>query len=284
MSASVSRSLRVVAVTGAAALLAAGCASSQHAGAPKAASTDAATPHQAILLAAHQARLATSFSADLTMTTTGATSTTISGTLSARTRPTVLAEATLPTVDVDGQSVPGGIDEILTAKAIYMKMSELSKAIGKAWLEMPFSELDTASGADFGAIFQQIQNESPLQQTQELAGATDVGDLGATTIGGTAVTEYSGTISVKAALAQLPASARAGFQQDDAKAGVTSTAFTIWVDGQHQVRKLTITDHGTQTTVVMSELITSINQPVSVQFPAASQVATVPASALGSGR
>jgi len=280
----------MVAVTGAAALLAAGCASSQHAGVAKAkatstsTSTRATTPRQAILLAAHQARLATSYSANFSMSLTGATGMTMSGTMSAQTRPTLLAEATLPTVVADGQSVPGGIDEVITAKAIYMKMSELSKALGKAWLEMPYSELTTVTGADFGAIFQQIQGESPLQETQELAGPTDIHDMGRTTVDGTAVTEYSGTISVKAALAQLPASARAGFQQEDTKEGITSADFTIWVDGQHQVRKLTVTDHGTQATIVVSELVTSINQPVSVQLPAASQVATIPASELGSGQ
>jgi hypothetical protein len=282
MSVSVSRSLRVVVVAGVATLIAAGCASSQHAGAAKA--TSATTPRQAILLAAHQARLANSFSADFSMSSSGTAGMTMSGTLSAQTRPTLLIEANLPTVVEDGQSLPGGIAEIINAKAIYMKMSALSKATGKAWLEMPFSELNTATGADFSAIFQQIQDESPLQETQELAGATGIRDLGRTTVDGTAVTEYAGTVSAKAALAQLPASARAGFQQDDAKAGITSVGFTIWMDGQHLVRKITVTDHGTAANIVVSELITSVNQPVRVQFPAASQVATIPASELGTGQ
>jgi hypothetical protein len=65
---------------------------------------------------------------------------------------------------------------------------------------------------------------------------------------------------------------------------MTSASFEIWLDDQHQVRKLVITEHGTTESVVLSELVTSINQPVSVQVPPASQVATMPASALGSGQ
>jgi hypothetical protein len=286
LSASVSRSLRVAAVTGFAACLAAGCASSQHAGAAAKAAQPASvsSPHQAILLAATQARLATSFSADFTMSVGGTAGMTASGTMSAQTRPTLLVEANLPTVSADGQSVPGGISEIITANALYMKMSELSKVYGKAWLELPFSELKGISSLSLGQLSEQMQSDSPLQQTQMLAGATNVRTVGSTTIDGSAVTEYSGTYPLAAGIAQLPASSRAAVQQELTKAGMTSASFEIWLDDQHQVRKLVITEHGTTESVVLSELVTSINQPVSVQVPPASQVATMPASALGSGQ
>jgi len=280
-SASRSRSLRVAAATGIAALLAAGCASSQHAGAPKAASV--MTPRQAILLASSQTRQVNSLSTAITVTISGSAAMTMRGTMSLQVRPTLLAELNAAVVS-DGQSLPGGITEIIGAKAFYLKMSALSKELGKAWLEVPYSEFDSATGIDVSSLLQQVQNDSPLQQTQELAGASDVRDLGSTSIDGTRVTEYSGTVSTKAGLAQLPASERAGAQQDFEQAGITSIDFTVWLDGQQQVRKITVTGRGTKETVVTSELITSINQPVSVQFPPASQVATIPASELGSGQ
>jgi hypothetical protein len=267
-------------MTGIVALLAAGCTSSQHAGAAK--ETSATTPRQAILLAAEHARLATSFSGSMSMTITGAAEMTMSGTMSVQTRPTLLVTADLSTVVSGGQSVPGGISEIITSKGIYLKMSELSKASGKAWVELPFSEFNGLAGLDLGPMIQQAEGENPLVETQMLASSTDVREIGGGSIDGTAVTEYAGSYPMAAAIARLPAGSRAAAQKDIAVAGFTSATFSIWLDAQQQVRKLNLTEHGTAGNLVLSELVTSINQPVTVQLPAASQVATLPASDLES--
>lgn len=277
-----SRSLRVAAATGIAGLLAAGCASSQPAGAAKAASV--MTPHQAILLAASQTRRVDSLSTSLTVTISGSIGMTMRGTMSIQIHPTLRAELSVPSVVADGQSLPGGLTEIIGAKAFYLKMSVLSKEVGKPWLEVPYSELQTATGLDVSSLLQQIQTDSPLQETQELAGADDVRDLGSTTIDGVAATEYSGTFSTEAGLAQLPASERATSRQGFEQAGITSVDFNVWLDGQQLVRKIIMTGRGTKDTVIVSEQVTSINQPVNLQFPPASQVATIPASELGSGQ
>jgi len=276
-----SGSVRVAAATGIAALLAAGCVGSQHAGATAGAAS-VTTPHQAILLAASQSRRVNSLSMSLAMTISGSIGMTMRGTMSLQVHPTLLAELNVSSMVSGGQSVPGGMTEIIGTKAFYLRMSVLSKEFGKAWLEVPYGDVDL--GVDVASLLNQMQNDSPVEQTQELAGAGDVRDLGSTTIDGTAVTEYSGTFSTNAGLAQLSAGERAASQQEFEQAGITSVDFNVWLDGQQQVKKITITGHGTKETVIVSELITSINQPVSVQFPPASQVATLPASDLGSGQ
>jgi hypothetical protein len=62
-----------------------------------------------------------------------------------------------------------------------------------------------------------------------------------------------------------------------------SETFKIWLDNQQQVRKLITSDRGSQEQATSTIQVTSINQPVSVALPPASQTATVPASALNNG-
>ena len=84
-----------------------------------------------------------------------------------------------PALSVAGQSLPGGLSEIVTTQAAYLKLSSLSSlTAGKAWLKLPFSELSKALGSNFEQLVQQAQNNSRLTQTQLLAGATGVRALG----------------------------------------------------------------------------------------------------------
>jgi hypothetical protein len=62
-----------------------------------------------------------------------------------------------------------------------------------------------------------------------------------------------------------------------------STAnFTVWVDGQQVMRKAVITENGTTLTEVITVAISSINQPVNIQVPAADQTTPLPSGALAS--
>lgn len=276
----------LAAAAGLTAVLAAGCSGTpqaSHAGsaASHAGSGAAPAPGQAIELAAAHAAVANSVTADLTIRGSGAAAMTMSGSLSELIRPNLAAELSFPSLSAAGQSLPGGMSEIITAKAAYLKISGISQLTGgKSWLKVPFSELGKAFGVNFEQLIQQAQNNSPLVQTQLLAGATGVRVVGTGTIGGVAVTEYSGSYTIAAALKRLPASLRSQVEQQESKAGITSVTFKAWLDNQQQVRKLIVVEHGSVESVTVTMLLTSINQPVSIKLPPAADVATIPQSAL----
>ena len=113
-----------------------------------------------------------------------------------------------------------------------------------------------------------------------LAAAKDVRAVGTQTIDGVSTTHYTGTYSLSAGLAKLPASQRAVAQKGLQTLGVKTVRFNVWIDGQHQTRKIIVAEAGSVENMTMTMQVTGINQPVRVTLPPASQVATIPASAL----
>jgi hypothetical protein len=281
-----STQLRVATAVGAAVLAVAGCSAAggtaKSGAAAKSGGTTTATltAADAVHLAAAQAQKATSFSATMSLraTGTGSSGMTMDGTMSGTTRPSLLVDANFPTVSASGLS----ISEILTSSALYIRMSPLSSLTGKPWAEVQLSGFKVG-GVSFGQLIQQAQGDSPLTQTQLLAGANDVHKAGRTTIDGVPVTEYTGSYSVQAALNQLHGASTAQLRQELVSEGFSTAGFQVWLDNQQQVRKLIVTEHSSKASVALSMVVTSINQPVSVQLPASAQVAVIPASALNSG-
>jgi hypothetical protein len=268
----------------AAALTAAGCttsAASKPAGSGQAASSVSAA--QAIKLAASHAQRVTSFAAGFDVKTTGTEATSISGTMEERNQPSLLLVMNFATFSLQGQSVPGGIEEIINSSDIYLKMAELSRVSGKPWIRMPLSGASKVTGVNLGQLFQQAEGNNPLVQTQMLASSTNVRKVGTASIDGVQTTEYTGSYPVSAGLAKLPADLRAKVTPQLQAMDLQSESFRVWLDNQQQVRKLTTSGQGAKEQVTSSIQITGINQPVSVTLPPASQTATVPASALGNG-
>lgn len=240
------------------------------------------TAAEAVKQAAAQAQKATSYAADVTVQTTGTAATTISGTLQQQTEPSPLAVADFGSVTVQGQAVQGGIDEIINGSGIYLKMAPLAKETGKPWLQIPASEMSQVSGASFSQLLQNGSND-PLVQAQMLSSSTNVKKVGPATVNGVPTTEYTGTYPISAGLAKLPAASRSKISSQLRQMGLTTEQFTVWLDGQQQVRKVVSSAKGTSESVGSTIVVTSVNQPVSASIPPASQVATVPASELGSG-
>jgi hypothetical protein len=238
------------------------------------------TAAQALKDAAQRAQKATSYAADLSIKTTGAASTTISGTMQEQTQPSVLAVANLSSVTAQGQQIPGGIQEIISSSGLYLKMAQLARQTGKPWVEIPVSALSKMSGVSFTQLLQNSNND-PLTQTQMLSSSTNVKKVGTATVNGVKTTEYTGTYPITAGLAKLPAASRSRIASQLKAMGLTTEHFTVWLDGQQQVRKVVSSAKGTSEQVASTVTVTSVNQPVSVTLPPASQTATVPASELG---
>ena len=275
------RKITMVTTAGAAAaLLAAGCSSGSGITSGNAAGTSM-SPARAVTLAAQQAQRVNSFAGTLSVKLSGRVSGTVAGRMQMRQRPSLLADLDLSTVDVGSHNLAGGVHEIIDSKSIYMQLPPLARELGKPWLRLTFSELKGASGVDLGQLTQQAENDSPMLQTQMLAAAQHVRMAGMQTIGGVKTTEYTGSYPLSAALAKLPASVRGQMRSQLRSMGLTSARFTVWLDAQHHARKLVVAEHGTSQQTTMTMQVTSINQPVKVSLPPASQVRTVPASALG---
>jgi len=237
------------------------------------------SPAQAITLASQQAKHATSFSSSMSIKMSGMASGAMAGTMEMRTRP-LLFDADFSTMNMSGQALPGGIEEILTGHTLYLKMPALAQQLGKPWVKFSFAELQNGTGISLTQIIQQAQQNNPLVQMQMLAGAKNVRIVGYQVLDGVRTTHYAGTYTVAAALARLPSSLRATERKGLQTLGIMSVQFSVWIDGQHQARKIVAYETGTSEHATVTLTVTGINQPITVTLPSASQVATIPASAL----
>jgi hypothetical protein len=250
----------------------------------------ASSPLDAVQLAAKTTGGADSFSGTMSVQATakpGAPSSdnvSMTATMAEQLRPSLLTEVQIGTLSAAGQSLPGGLSEIVTPSSLYMKWSLLTQELHttKPWLVIPVSALSKSSGVNLSQLFSQATNSSPLNESQMLAGASGVRKVGTGTIDGVPVTEYTGTVSLDKGMQYLSGSSKAAMQQQITAAGLSTATFTVWVDGQQVMRKAVITENGTALTEVITVAISSINQPVSIQVPAADQTTQLPSGALGS--
>jgi outer membrane protein W len=246
------------------------------------------TPLTAVRLAADTSNTATSFTGTLSVQaavkagTAGSGGTTFTATFTERLRPSLLAQVDVQSMTAGGTTVPGGMTEILTPGTLYMKWSYLTQMLKttKPWLSIPLSVMSKGSGINFGQMLDQASSSSPLTESQLLAGATAVRKVGTGTVGGVPVTKYTGTLSLAKGLKYLSASVRSAMQKEIGTAGITHAAFTVWIDGKNTVRKAIITENGTALTETITTTITSINQPVNISIPAASQTTQIPTGSL----
>lgn len=264
-----------VLVSGAALILLAGCGASSSSAAPAAKQLSAG---QAIGLAASQARRVNSYALSLHTRTTGVAAGNTSGTMQIRMKPGLLGEIRL-NVSLAGHALP--LDEIVTPSALYLKLGILGSITGKPWIKISDAGLKHGSGTTISQLLQGIENANPLAQITMLTASKDLRKVGTQVINGVQTTHYAGSYPIAAATAKVPASLRSLTGPILKSMGIKTVHFDTWIDGQHQVRKITTDEAGSSTRITSTILITAINQPVRIQLPPASQVAAAP-SGLGS--
>ncbi len=196
--------------------------------------------------------------------------------------PSLLARVDISSLAVSGTTLPGGLSEILTPSTLYLKSSYLTQAlhVTKPWMTIPLTRLSTGSGVNISQLLGSLTGSGPTTESGLLAGATTVRKVGTGTIGGVPVTEYSGTLSMAKALAALPAATRTQLKPSITAAGFKTATFTTWIDGSHLVRKTIVSESGTALSEVTTTTITSINQPVTITPPPASQTQALPSGSL----
>jgi hypothetical protein len=206
----------------------------------------------------------------------------LTATMAEQLHPSLLAEVQIGKLQAAGAAVPAGLDEIVTPSTLYLKWPFLTQELHltRPWLGVPFSSLSKGSGINFSQLFSEATSSSPLNESQMLAGATGVRKVGTSTIDGVAVTEYTGTLSLDKGIQYLSGSAKSQVQKEITAAGLTTETFTVWIDGQHTMRKAVIDEQGAALTETITVTIDTLNQPVNIAVPAADQISPLPSGAL----
>lgn len=231
--------------------------------------TGSETAAQAIQAAAEQSKKINSYSIRMDESVTGATAEHITGNMQFRLKPTLLAQ-------VDLSIPPASVNEILTTKVAYLKIPGLGST-GKPWVKLSLAG-KSGTGAALGQLLQSAEGSNPANQTAALTASKDLRKTGAAVINGIPTTRYEGSYSVADQLKKMPPALRKITSQSIAALGVTKVQFTIWIDGQHQMRRVITVEKGSSSTITTKLDIISINQPVDVTLPPPSQVTSAPAN------
>ena len=227
------------------------------------------TPRTAISLAADKTQSVTSMAATFSEQITGTVAEATSGTVKVQMKP-LLAKVDA-TASANRQTFP--IDEIVSAKALYLSSSILSVfngQTGKAWFEIPFASLSGNFGTSLTGLLQDVPNGNPLTQTKMLAAAKNVRSLGTQVVNGVRTTHYTGSFTASAALASLSPALRKQVAPL-LKLVSGNIQFSAWIDAQHVVRRVTEVETVSGETVHSTINVTSVNRPVHVTPPPASE-------------
>jgi hypothetical protein len=207
----------------------------------------------------------------------------MTGSFAEQLRPTLLLSASIGSYSMLGTSLPGGLTELITPTALYLKSPAITQELHltKPWVTVSLSAASKGSGVNLSQLVSQATGSGPLTQAQMLGASSSVRQVGTGSIDGVPVTEYTGTIPVVKAIDGLSGSAKAEMEQANTAAGLTNETYTVWIDGQHIIRKADITGTGATMTEHVVMTVTSVNQPVNIAVPPASQTSSLPAGALG---
>ena len=231
--------------------------------------TGSETAAQAIQAAADQAKKINSYSIRMDESLTGATAEHITGNMQFRLKPALLAQVSL-------NIPPASANEILTTKVAYLKIPGLGST-GKPWVKLSLAGKN-GMGAALGQLLQSAENSNPANQTLALTASKDLRKTGTEVINGIPTTRYEGSYSVADEMKKLPPGLRKITSQSIAALGITKVHFTIWIDGQHQMRRVITVEKGSSSTITTKLDIIAINQPVNVTLPPPSQVTSPPAN------
>jgi hypothetical protein len=222
-------------------------------------------------MAAAKMRQIRSYTATYSITEVGSSTPALTGAVAWQNRPAVLADEKASSNGA--LALPGGVETIIDKNVVYLKISVLSRIFGKPWIKIDAASLSSTAAA-MAPIVQSLQ-PSLMAEAQLLAASTKAHKVRTQVINGVLATEYAGTSTIGAGLRHLSPSLRqllgAGLSSMPAP-----THFTVWIDGQHIVRKEVATQRVPRGTAMVTFVVTSINQPVTVHVPPASQVARIP--------
>ena len=264
------RPLGFAAIAVAAAVAVAGCKPGTYSGASSSGSQSGITSSaSAFSLASQQTQSIRSFSADLEVQATGALNATLTGTLH---------EVTTPTPIIAIHAHAGGLGNIrviLTNGMAYLKSPFMMRAHGKPWVMGSMSSMSSTSGLNLGPLLSLLSTSSPLVQVPLFSQAQNTRMMGHSMMNGMRMSEWGGHYMLSNVLGSLNSSVQPSFQSM-MNSGLSMTRFRAWMDSSHMVRKLVLIEQGANTRIVITLVITSINQPMHITMPSTTLIFILP--------
>ncbi|HET9899411.1 MAG TPA: hypothetical protein VFQ44_31175 [Streptosporangiaceae bacterium] len=262
------------------AVVIAGCSSAPN-GKPAGKGTEAVSAESkaashALQLAAYESQRVKSVTAKIIVHSkgSGAAAGNLTGTVDMQLKPKTMIKATFKIVSAKARPIE--LDEILTGKAIYFQDPSFTKAAGKPWVVASLSELSSKVGVSLGSLLQNLESSNPLDQARLFVASKNAHLVGPAVIHGVHTTEYAGTYSPAAALAQLTPKLRKLMGPALGEIGTNPVQFEVWVDAQHRIRRARDTDNVRGQIVTTTLNVTSVNKPVHITLPSPGEVAPLP--------
>ena len=264
------RPLGFAAIAVAAAVAVAGCKPGTYSGASSSGSQAGITlSASAFSLASQQTQSIRSFSADLEVQATGALNATLTGTLHEVTTPTPIIAIHANTGGL------GNIRAILTNGMAYLKSPFMMRAHGKPWVMGSMSSMSSTSGLNLGPLLSLLSTSSPLVQVPLFSQAQNTRMMGHSMMNGMRMSEWGGHYMLSNVVGSLNSSVQPSFQSM-MNSGLSMTRFRTWMDSSNMVRKLVLIEQGANTRIVITLVITSINQPMHITMPSTTLIFILP--------
>ena len=236
----------------------AGPSQSASAGTPSASRTAAPPPPELdVTQAERQSANARTMSVSFSERISGPTRVTLTGQEQIQRTPLRIAEQ----IHVSGGGPSGQISAIVTSRAIY---AETSKEPGY-WIKLRLPQVDRT------ALMQELRNADPSAQASLLLAASHARSTGRQTVEGVVTSRYVASIAPAVALSMLASPQRARLAPYFSL--ITGDIhYVLWIGPGDQLKQLRMTERALGAKITVTATINSINQPVNIVIPQATQV------------
>jgi hypothetical protein len=160
----------------------------------------------------------------------------------------------------------GNIRVILTNGMAYLKSPFMMRSYGKPWVMGSMSSMSSTSGLNLGPLLSLLSTSSPLVQVPLFSQGQNTRMMGHSMMNGMRMTKWGGHYMLSHVLGSLNSQMQPSFQSM-MNSGLSMTRFRAWMDPSHMVRKLVLIEQGANTRIVITLVITSINQPMHIGMP-----------------
>jgi hypothetical protein len=226
------------------------------------------TPSTAIKHAAAAMQDVTSVAGTVSIQASGVAAFPAAGTVQIQLKPSLLAEEHV-TVNLTDNTQD--LQQIISGTTLYWNGTG-----GSQWNEVPLSSSETQlQQISLSSLLPDMLYSILLGQTQALTASANVDAAGTQVINGVSTTHYQGALPPSAIGTLQPAAFGQAFSTDVGTLS-GSIGWDVWLDSQGDVRQIeltmTVPGHPGSTTYDGTVTVTSINQPLTVAVPPASQV------------
>ena len=157
----------------------------------------------------------------------------------------------------------------------YLKSPFMMREYGKPWVMGSMSSMSSTSGLNLGPLLSLLSTSSPLVQVPLFSQAQNTRMMGHSMMNGMRMSEWGGHYMLSNVLGSLNSSMQPSFQSM-MNSGLSMTRFRAWMDSSHMVRKLVLIEQGANTRIVITLVITSINQPMHIMMPSTTLIFILP--------